>query len=126
MKNPQKTQGQISMQLAYILERNPTFPEKSVFSPPKFLMTFLVISSDFQIFTPFYWPKIQKTITNSLLFGKKHPKKCIFRWNVENPRKTQGLLKTPEKTQGLREKFSNPRSDRKTQDLGSSVATLKK
>src|SRR6218665_486298 len=46
-KNPQKTPGQISMRFPYILGENSTFPgenptfsEKSRFSPPKFLMTF--------------------------------------------------------------------------------------
>ena len=42
-KNP-KTPGQISMQFAYILGKNPT-------SPGKNLMTFLVINSDFKTFT---------------------------------------------------------------------------
>ena len=64
LKKPQKTLGQISMQLAYIFAKIPTFPgknptfrkkfklfrRKSVFSPQKFLMNFLVINSDFLIF----------------------------------------------------------------------------
>ena len=60
LKKTKKTQGQISIDLAQISGknptfpvRNPTFPEKISFYPQKFLMTFcfLVINSDFQILT---------------------------------------------------------------------------
>src|SRR6218665_1874208 len=68
LKQPQKTPGQISMQLAYIFAKIPTFPgknpafsRKSVFSPQKFLTTFfLVINSDFFNFLPLIHQKLRK------------------------------------------------------------------
>jgi len=46
------------------------------------------------LFWPFYWPKTQKTTTDSLLFQqnplafqKKHSKRCIFRGNFKKTRK---------------------------------------
>ena len=39
-----------------------------------------------------------------------------FVW--KNPRKTEGVWKTLEKTQGPQEKPKNPRLDQKTQDFG--------
>jgi len=56
-KKPKETQGHISIHVAQISGKNPTFPlkklpEKNPFYPPKFLTTFfLVIDSDFRIFT---------------------------------------------------------------------------
>src|SRR6218665_922132 len=50
IKKNKKTQGQISMQLAEISGKNPTFP---IFYPPKFLMTWVFLESstwNFQIF----------------------------------------------------------------------------
>jgi len=44
-------------------------------------------------------------------------RKTFFPGNVKKPRRTQGLFKTLEKTQGLHEKTQNPRSDQKTIDL---------
>ena len=81
LKKPQKTPGQISMQLAYNLGKNPTFPgenptfsEKSSFSPPKFLMTFsLVINSDFQIFTLLLTKKLRKQQLIANFFSQKNP-----------------------------------------------------
>ena len=66
-KKPKKAQGQISIDLAQISGknptfplRNPTFPEKNSFLSAKISddlsSLFLVINSDFQIFTLF-WPK---------------------------------------------------------------------
>jgi len=60
-KKPKKTQGQISIDLAKIVGknptfpvRNPTFPEKNSFLPPKISDDFiLVINSHFQIFSLF-------------------------------------------------------------------------
>ena len=51
MKEPQITQGQISLQLAYILRKIQLF-RKSVFSPPKFLMTFFFYSSTLIVWFP--------------------------------------------------------------------------
>src|SRR6218665_3310897 len=42
--------------------QNPTFPEKSVFCPPKFLMTFLVVSSDFSNFHPVFVKSYRKPL----------------------------------------------------------------
>jgi len=42
--------------------QNPTFPEKSVFCPPKFLMTFLVVSSDFSNFHPVFVKSYRKSL----------------------------------------------------------------
>src|SRR6218665_4076191 len=61
-KKTKKTQGHISIHLAQISGKNPAlplksqlFPKKLPFHPPKFLMTFfLVINSDFRLFTLFF------------------------------------------------------------------------
>src|SRR6218665_2827591 len=124
LKKSQKTPGQISIQLAYISGKNPTFPgknptfpgknttfsEKSVFSPPKlkFLKTFFSFLSRQLSFLNFY-PLIEQKLRkqqlipyffskNLLLFSKNHLKICIFRAN----------LKTPEKNLGNREKTLEP------------------
>src|SRR6218665_1277364 len=124
LKKPQKTPGQISMQLAYILGKNPTFPGINPIFPKKCLFSakisddlFLVINSDFQIFTllqliPYFFSKStwfqQKTLENTYFPGK-----------LKKPTKTLRLLKTPDKTQGLCENSSEPTvGSKKNPDLG--------
>src|SRR6218665_1610045 len=125
LKKSQKTPGQISIQLAYILGKKSNFSwkksnfswkksnfsEKSVFSPPKlkFLKTFFFLCFSRQLSFLNFYPLIEQKLRkqklipyffskNFLLFSKNHLKICIFREN----------LKTPEKTLGNREKTPEP------------------
>jgi len=94
--------------------KNPTFPEKSVSFPPKFLMTFLVINSKLrkqQLILYFFSKK-------TLAFSKKHSKTCIFRGSLRK-RKTLGVLKKPRQNpRPPCKKPKIPRSGWKNPDLG--------
>ena len=80
LKKPQKTPGQISMQLAYILGQNATFPEKRVSSPPKFLMTFFTHQLWFSNFHPFIDQKLRKQQLIPYFFSKKHSVSAKNTW----------------------------------------------
>ena len=102
-ETPQKNPGQISMQLAYILGKYPTFPEKSVSSPAKFLITFFSHQLWFSNFPPFLDQKLRKQQLIPYFFSKKHlvsaknTRKHVFLgkffktpvnpWSFEKPRK---------------------------------------
>src|SRR6218665_1186983 len=117
LKKSQKTPGQISIQLAYILGKNPTFPGKNPTFPGKkclfsakikvseYLFFFFSGQLSFLNFYPLIEQKLRKQqlipyffSKNLLLFSKNHLKICILRAN----------LKTPEKTLGNREKTPEP------------------
>src|SRR6218665_1002337 len=91
------------MRFAYILGENPTFPAKnptfsanSSFSPPKFLMSFLVINSKFYIFHfyPLIFQKLRKQQLIPYFFCKKH---LLFSKNHYVPKET--LLRNLKKKQ---------------------------
>src|SRR6218665_568176 len=106
--------------------KNPTFHEKSVFYPPKFLITFFKISDDlffshqpgFYHFHPSIGQKTDK-IDNFLLLGKSHWKKMYFSVKCKKPRKTHGLSKQPRKA---KVGSKNPTSWEKTPRSGNAIS----
>src|SRR6218665_1924170 len=136
LKNPRNPQ----VKFVKILRKNRTFPgknrtfsrknrtfwEKSGFCRQKFLMTFFSHQLSFSNFSPLTDQKLKKQqlvpyflTKKHLLSSKKHSKICIFRGNLTKPQKNPSFFEKPqEKTLGLQEKTQNPRSGRKTPDLG--------
>src|SRR6218665_3976898 len=106
IKNPKKTQGQISIRFRKIFGKTRTFPEKSklflkkcLFIRQYFLMTFfLVIASDFQIFYPDF-SNFDHFSPKMSYFLQKTTKKCIFGLILKKTKKTQGPFENPRKTQ---------------------------
>ena len=123
IKKTKKKQGRISLKMPVISDfftenvtffpNIPSFPQKVIFYPPKFLMAFfshqLKISNFRQQHDTFQLNQL--TIP---YFAKNHKKQISFPYNVKNPRKTQALLKHPRK---------NPRSSLKNQEpkIGSKI-----
>src|SRR6218665_3066945 len=97
--------------------KSPTFPEKSVFCPPKFLMTFESSAMIFQIFTLFS-SKATESHYKFLTFRQKPLEKMHFLVKCETPKKSPRTFKKLRKKASLREKTHIPRSDQKPQDLG--------
>src|SRR6218665_100437 len=99
--------------------KNPTFYQKETFFG-KVSLVFLVIDSDFQIFTLFRQklqiklPFPHKCFYYFLLLLGNHLKKIIFRSNLKKVQKKPRTFKI-QKIQGLCKKNQIPRSDQKRQ-----------